>query len=49
MILLLNCTLLDSAMLYGDERTLLLGSLSSLAKCGELHSVQNNVKYSDVN
>ena len=35
-------------MLYEDERALLLGSLSSLAKCGELHGVQNNVTCSDV-
>ena len=47
-ILLLNYTLLDSATLYEDERALLLGSVSSLAKCGELHGVQNKVNCSDV-
>ena len=48
MILILNVTLLDSTTLYEYERAFLLASVSSLAKRGELHGVQDNVKYSDV-
>jgi hypothetical protein len=48
MFLLLNYTLLDSATLYEDEWAILFAYLSSLAKCGEMHGVQNNVQCSDV-